>query len=53
MDTSKKIYFETAAERDAFNAAEAYYREMDMRTTVYWYPWGEDENGHYIIATDW
>lgn len=49
----QKIYFDTKEERDAFNAAEAEYRGMNMVNTVFWYGWGEDENGHFIEVDDW
>ena len=43
-----KIYFATEQERDAYNAAEAEARGCDMVTTVFWWPYGEDENGFYV-----
>jgi len=52
MDTTKKLYFKTEADRDAYNAAEAQYRGMDMLTTIFWYPIGEDAEGFYVVITD-
>ena len=36
-----KLHFETEIERDAYNAAEAEFRNCDMHDTIYWYGWGE------------
>lgn len=58
MDNTKetkteKVYFDSEIERDSVNAAEALYRGCDMVYTVYWYPYGQDENGFYLLVNDW
>lgn len=48
----QKVYFQSEKERDAANAAEAQHRGCDMNTTIYWWPYGNDEKGFYIIVND-
>jgi hypothetical protein len=47
MDTSK-LYFESEEQAMAYSAAEAELRGCNMISTIYWYGWGEDENGWYV-----
>jgi hypothetical protein len=45
---SKRLYFDTEEERDEYNREAARTRGCDMVTTIFWWPYGEDENGFYV-----
>lgn len=48
---SVKVYFGSEKEcRDA-NAAKAVEMNCDMTTTVYWWDYGNDEKGWYLVMT--
>lgn len=47
MEPTKK-YFATEEERDEYNREAARLRGCDMVTTIFWFPYGEDENGYYV-----